>query len=458
MNIKVLFLTVCFLVSNVCAQESQNVVDALKNAEYVSDISINSKSDVKLFDKNIKKFKSVTSINIQGGDITSFPKSICSLKNLQHLRIYLTEIKELPKEIGKLSSLELIDISGDDMYGDYMGGASITRLPNEIGQLKRLRELKASFGVLTFIPSSIAECESLQILDLDNNPFISIPFAIFQLKYLQELGLNCYSLTSLPQDISSCKSLNKLRLGGKAYNIPNGISKLQYLTDLKITYPLSSIPEELFTCSKLVNLDIVLSSYTDIPDSFNSLINLENLSIIGSNNETEKRTRTLPFSISSLKKLKSLTLSNLGLKEIGTYITSLPNLETLNLSNNEISKISIVQSNITDLTLSNNKISAFEPSFKNLKKLKTLDLSYNTIKEFHPVILEMDNIESINLSSTEIQTISQEILKKLGPVTFYLAGTPFGVWLQSEKGQEFFSFYEAKQINFQTHDPNDYGG
>ena len=54
MNIKVLFFTVCFLVSNVCAQESQNVVDALKNAEYVSDISINSKSDVKLFDKNFK--------------------------------------------------------------------------------------------------------------------------------------------------------------------------------------------------------------------------------------------------------------------------------------------------------------------------------------------------------------------------------------------------------------------
>lgn len=94
---------------------------------------------------------------------------------------------------------------------------------------------------------------------------------------------------------------------------------------------------------------------------------MKNLSITGSYNETEKRTRTLPFSISSLKKLKSLTLSSLGLKEIGTYITSLPNLETLNLSNNEISKISIVQSNIIDLTLNNNKIIAFEPSFKNLK-------------------------------------------------------------------------------------------
>lgn len=454
MNIKVLFFTVCFLVSTACAQESQNVVDALKNAEYVSDISINSKSDVKLFDKNVKKFKSVTSLSINGGDITSFPKSICTLKNLQQLYISETGIKELPKEIGKLSSLEIFDISGNSEYG----GVSITRLPNEIGQLKNLRELKASNGALTFIPSSIAECESLQILDLDDNPFISIPFAIFQLKYLQELGLSCYSLTSLPQDISSCKSLNKLRLGGKAYSIPNGISKLQYLTDLQISYPLSSIPEELFACSKLVNLYIVLSSYTDIPDSFNSLINLENLSITGSYNETEKRTRTLPFSISSLKKLKSLTLSSLGLKEIGTYITSLPNLETLNLSNNEISKISIVQSNITDLTLSNNKISAFEPSFKNLKKLKTLDLSSNPIKDFHPVILEMDNIESINLSSTEIQTISQEILKKLGPITFYLAGTPFGEWLNSEKGQEFFSFYQAKQINFQTHDPNDYGG
>ena len=97
MNIKVLFFTVCFLVSTACAQESQNVVDALKNAEYVSDIYIFSKSDVKLFDKNVKKFKSVTSINIQGGDITSFPKSICTLKNLQQLRIYHTEIKELPK-------------------------------------------------------------------------------------------------------------------------------------------------------------------------------------------------------------------------------------------------------------------------------------------------------------------------------------------------------------------------
>lgn len=131
MNIKVLFFTVCFLVSNVCAQESQNVVDALKNAEYVSDISINSKSDVKLFDKNVKKFKSVTSISIQGDEITSFPKSICTLKNLQQLYIHETGIKELPKEIGKLLSLEIIDISGNSEYG----GVSITRLPNEIGQL-----------------------------------------------------------------------------------------------------------------------------------------------------------------------------------------------------------------------------------------------------------------------------------------------------------------------------------
>ena len=154
--------------------------------------------------------------------------------------------------------------------------------------------------------------------------------------------------------------------------------------------------------------------------------------------------------------MKSLTLSSFGLKEIGTYITSLPNLETLNLSNNEISKISIVQSNITDLTLSNNKISTFEPSFKNLKKLKTLDLSSNPIKDFHPVILEMDTIESINLSSTEIQTISQEILKKLVPITFYLSSTPFGEWLQSEKGQQFYTFYEAKQIYFNNENPNEY--
>ncbi len=409
MNIKVLFFTVCFLVSTACAQESQNVVDALKNAEYVSDISINSKSDVKLFDKNVKKFKSVTSINIQGGDITSFPKSICTLKNLQQLRIYQTQIKELPKEIGKLSSLEIFDISGD-----YMQGGEITRLPNEIGQLKNLRELRAGYGAITSIPSSIAECESLQILDLDGNPFISIPFAIFQLKYLQELGLNCYSLTSLPQDISSCKSLNKLRLGGKAYSIPNGISKLPYLTDLQISYPLSSIPEELFACSKLVYLDIVLSSYTDIPDSFNSLINLESLSIKRNYDETEKKTRTLPLSISSLKKLQNLTLSNLGLQE-------------------------------------------FDASFKNLKKLKTLDLSSNPIKDFHPVILEMDNIESINLSYSQIQTISQDLLKKLRPITFYLSSTPFGEWLQSEKGQQFYSFYEAKQIYFNNDNPNEYG-
>ncbi len=142
MNIKVLFFTVCFLVSNVCAQESQNIVDALKNAEYVSDITINSKSDVKLFDKNVKKFKSVTSISIQGYEITSFPKSICTLKNLQQLDIHETGIKELPKEIGKLSSLEIIDISFTGNSEEGSGG-SITRLPNEIGQIKESKRIKS---------------------------------------------------------------------------------------------------------------------------------------------------------------------------------------------------------------------------------------------------------------------------------------------------------------------------
>jgi Leucine-rich repeat (LRR) protein len=220
-------------------------------------------------------------------------------------------------------------------------------------------------------------------------------------------------------------------LGGKLYSIPAGISKLKNLTHLYVDYDLYSIPDEIFQCTELVDLELHIGASATIPNSFSSLTNLKNLTITGSSNGAEPMTREIPSTISNLSKLTNLTLTNLGIEDFGTHVTKLGELSYLNL------KI--------------NKIKSFTPALSNLKKLSYLELDDNPISDFHPVIVQMPELLTISLVNTKIQTIDQSLLKQLKKITFILDMTPFGEWLQSEKGEQFRNFYDQKDIYFQPY-------
>jgi len=434
--IKSIFLFLIFT-SNVFAQYEGSYDDGsfeavIKNPEYASTINITSKQELKIFEKNVKKFKNLLHLSVYIYDeVKVIPKSIFTLKTLRTLQFNCYGATQIPSEIGNLTNLEVLNFSGEPCGGS----SSISKVPNEIGKLKNLREFRASFSSLSFLPASIAECENLQVLDIDDTPLNSIPFSIFQLKYLQELGLNCWELKSLPQDISSCKSLSILRLGGNVSSLPSGLSRLKNLRDLQVNYELYSIQDELFQCTELVSLSIKVGANTNIPNSFSSLSNLTFLSITGSS-ESESMRREFPNTISKLSKLTSLTLENLGFVTIESSLTLMYDLNYLNMSGN--------------------KLSSFPRELSQLKNLNNVVLDANPISVIDPVVLDMNESVNISLANTQIQTIDQAILNKLKPITFGLESTPFGEWLGTEKGEKFRNYYDEKQIYFQPY--SDPGG
>lgn len=98
-------------------------------------------------------------IDANGKDVTQcwmineIPSQIKNLKNLATLRITLNAITVLPKEISELKNLKLIDlIDGGLLNVDaviqitgleylYLYGCQIEKMPENIGNLKNLKEL-----------------------------------------------------------------------------------------------------------------------------------------------------------------------------------------------------------------------------------------------------------------------------------------------------------------------------
>lgn len=142
--------------------------------------------------------------------MTTIPKEIGQLLNLQSLNLMLNFIKIIPKEIGKLLNLKELYLSHND----------ITVIPKEIGKLLNLEELYLSNNNITKIPKEIGKLLNLKKLNLSNNNIIEIPKEIGQLINLQCMTMYGNSIKKLPEEIGQLINLKKLHLDDKNVIIP----------------------------------------------------------------------------------------------------------------------------------------------------------------------------------------------------------------------------------------------
>ncbi|MCP4668519.1 MAG: leucine-rich repeat domain-containing protein, partial [Deltaproteobacteria bacterium] len=78
----------------------------------------------------------------------------------------------------------------------------LTRLPPEIGQLKKLRVLQLGRNKLTDLPEAIGRLTSLESLMLHGNKLVVLPHPIYQLTNLSFLFLYDCALEELSPEIS----------------------------------------------------------------------------------------------------------------------------------------------------------------------------------------------------------------------------------------------------------------
>ncbi|ORX64928.1 L domain-like protein [Anaeromyces robustus] len=262
-------------------------------------------------------------IKANGADVAFISHS--TLENLQKLRtIDITNDVGLNlKRIGCLTNLVYLRLVCENT----------TSLPNNIGNLKKLKELSLYGNPIKTIPDTIGDLESLEDLYLADNQIESIPESIGNLAKLKYLNLARNKITSIPSSIGNLSNLQRLSLDGNQIEI--------------------------------------------IPDSLENLEKLDHLSL------ENNKIKVIPDSIGNLKKLDHLLLSSNEIESIPESIGNLESLQYISLSYNKVQSVPDSIGNLNNLQyvyLDHNNITSIPESLKNLSSIRVLNTSYNPIK------------------------------------------------------------------------------
>ncbi|MCB8966662.1 MAG: leucine-rich repeat domain-containing protein [Ardenticatenaceae bacterium] len=108
----------------------------------------------------------LTTLNIQGRDLSSLPPEIGNLTNLTILSITSENLTSLPPEIGNLTNLSQLDL---------LSNVNLTSLPPEIGNLTNLNSLSLSGNNVSSLPPEIGNLTNLTLLSISSENLTSLP-------------------------------------------------------------------------------------------------------------------------------------------------------------------------------------------------------------------------------------------------------------------------------------------
>lgn len=142
-----------------------------------------------LFWQNKTKILSMTTL---GGKLSTVITSSVLDKRLDLSNRGLARI---PDGVFGRNGLEELNVSHNSLSG---------AIQSQIGQLKNLKKIDASYNDMTGVPAEIGQLSKLEILDLSNNKLTGLPNELGNLKNLKILNLsgNRYS----PQDLAGIRS------------------------------------------------------------------------------------------------------------------------------------------------------------------------------------------------------------------------------------------------------------
>ena len=277
-------------------------------------------------------------------------------------------------------------------------------LPDELGSLINLRELRLSSNELSGTIPDLSGLTGLTRLELSYNELSGTIPDLGNLTSLQYMNLRNNELSGTIPDLSGLTGLRELtlienKLTGK---IPN-LSGLTNLTRLELEDNLLS--GEIPDLSDLTNLKYLYLSRNgltgEIPASLNSLTKLETLYLPGN-----QLSGTIP-DLSSLTALKYLDLKeNLLRGEIPASLSSLTNLQELFLWGNQLSgPIPNLNNffNMQYMDLSQNLLEGEIPDLGNLHGLKGLYLHQNQLTGEIPASLSnLTNLRELFLHQNQL--------------------------------------------------------
>lgn len=160
--------------------------------------------------------------------LVSLPEALGNLTNLSNLVCSVNKLKSFPESVGRLSKLTLLDLSSN----------CLEELPNGIGTLEHLMTLNVSCNKLKTLPC-LKGCKVLALLDasynelstfldvrgsfelladviLSNNKIEKLPALASTLSSLKKLELENNCITDVPGNLIECPKLKVVKLCGNA--------------------------------------------------------------------------------------------------------------------------------------------------------------------------------------------------------------------------------------------------
>ena len=169
-------------------------------------------------------------------NLKHLPPTFSSLINLKELNISCLELLEdLPADIGRLTKLERLVIDNGNGCGMNVS------IPASIGELKGLKVLKLFGGLdpsdqpealsqVKSLPTTIANLQNLEELDLGRNRLPAVPAEIGELKNLRKLALDYNDIHEVPASIGELSNLKELSVcSNGGIKLPESLSKISGL-------------------------------------------------------------------------------------------------------------------------------------------------------------------------------------------------------------------------------------
>ncbi|KAJ1376763.1 Serine/threonine-protein kinase, active site [Sesbania bispinosa] len=348
--------------------------------------------------------------------------------------------------IGNLSFLRILLLGDNNFYGE---------VPQELGHLFQLQVLYFTNNTLSGeFPIYLTNCSELRSLSLHGNNFTGqIPMVIGSLKKLQVLQISKNNLVGpIPTSIGNLSSLIRLTMAENNLegNIPEEIGHLKNLTlvYLGVNKFSGTLPSSLYNLSSLIGISVAANQFHGSlpPNMFLTFPNLR-LVAMGEN----KFSGPIPTSLTnasgiqvfdivqnqftgqvpSLRKLKDLSLLNLGSNYLGSnssndleFLKSLANssmLDRLYMDNNNFgghfpNVLGNLSTQLTQLGFGGNQISGKIPiEIGNLVNLIVLGMDDNLLTETIPATFgKFQNMQVLGLSGNRF---SGEIPSFIGNLT-----------------------------------------
>jgi len=218
---------------------------------------------------SIGELSELESIDLYIMPIKELPNELIKLKKLKALTLFRINLEKIPPFIGEISELESLIIKDNEVY-------KIKEIPEELFKLKKLKELTIGDGnrigydkKISIIPTSIGKLSELEKLQLDGNQIKELPNELFQLKKLKELSFNLNDIETIPSAIGNLSELELLSIDSNGIKkLPDELFNLKKLKELKLRSNLiEEIPPSIENLTELEKLDLYDNFIKELPDS-----------------------------------------------------------------------------------------------------------------------------------------------------------------------------------------------